>query len=185
MARSTVRTDRYTRVAIAFHWIIAAAILFNLWLGLANDSLPKDWKVMPVHKAMGITILVLAIARLAWRLTHRPPSLPVTAPPWERLAAAGAHWGLYALTILIPLTGWMMVSGTATRRPLDWFGLFPLPYLPVSEGLGGFGHDAHELLAFAMIALILLHVAAALRHHFLLRDDTLVRMLPIVRAPRR
>ena len=99
MRSAIVRTDRYTRGAIAFHWLIAAAIIFNLWLGIWHDGLPREWQVMPVHKAIGITVLALSLARLAWRLTHRPPPLPRTAPAWERAAAHAAHWTLYALTI--------------------------------------------------------------------------------------
>ena len=182
MRSAIVRTDRYTSGAIAFHWLIAAAILFNLWLGIWHDDLPKAWKVMPVHKAVGITVLVLSLARLAWRLTHRPPPLPIASPMWERTAAKGAHWLLYFLTIAVPLTGWMMVSA-GTLRPLNWFGLFPIPYLPIGKAAGSFGHEAHEILGYGLAALVVIHILAALRHHLLLRDSTLVRMLPILRAP--
>ncbi|MFD1786791.1 cytochrome b [Sphingomonas floccifaciens] len=182
--RSTIaRTDRYARGSIVFHWLIAAAIIVNLWLGIAHDSLPKGWAVMPLHKSIGITVLVLTIARLAWRLGHRPPPLDRTMPAWERAAANASHWALYALSILVPLSGWAMVSGSTVRRPLDWFGLFPIPYLPVSPAVGGAAHEGHEILGYAMLALVVLHVVAALRHHLILRDSTLVRMLPILRVP--
>ncbi|URW76079.1 cytochrome b [Sphingomonas donggukensis] len=183
MRSAVVRTDRYSRGAIAFHWIIAVAILLNLWLGIAHDSLPRDWRVMPVHKAVGITVLMLSLARLAWRLGHRPPPLPLALPHWEKLTAKAAHWTLYALTIVIPLTGWMMVSNGNPPRPLDWFGLFPIPYLPVSKAVSGVSHEAHEILGWALLVLVVLHILAALRHHLILRDSTLVRMLPILRAP--
>ena len=183
MRSAVVRTDRYTRGAIAFHWIIALAVVLNLALGLLRKDLPSAWQVMPVHKALGITILVLSLARLAWRLTHTPPPMPVATPRWERTAAKAAHWALYALTIVLPVTGWMMVSYGTPPKPLDWFGLFPIPFLPVSKAASGFGHDAHEILGWAMAGLVLLHTLAALRHHLLLRDSTLVRMLPILRAP--
>lgn len=182
MRSAIVRTDRYSRGAIAFHWTIAAAIVVNLFLGLGGDLLPDGWRVMPVHKALGITILALSIARLLWRLTHRPPPL-VPMPAWERFAANASHWALYALSILVPLSGWIMVSGAAVRRPLDWFGLFPLPFLPASPAAGSAAHDAHELLGFALLGLAVLHILAALRHHLIVRDVTLVRMLPILRAP--
>lgn len=87
MRSATIRTERYTRVAIAFHWVIAALIVFNLWLGLAHDSLPKDWQVMPVHKAVGVTVLVLTLGRIAWRLAHPAPPLPSDLKPWQRAAA--------------------------------------------------------------------------------------------------
>ena len=183
MRSALTRTDRYTRVAIALHWLIAALILFNLWLGLAHDSLPRDWKVMPVHKAVGITVLALTLVRIGWRIAHPAPPLPDTVPRWERLAAHANHFGFYALMLLIPLTGWAMVSGTDKRRPLDWFGVFDIPYLPVSNAVGGVGHELHEVLGWLMIALIVLHVAAALKHHFVSRDAVLTRMLPFVRPP--
>ena len=182
MRSAVVRTDRYTRGAIAFHWIIAAAILFNLWLGIWHESLPREWRVMPVHKATGITILVLSVARLAWRLTHRPPPLPATVPGWERAAAKAVHRTFYFLMIAVPLAGWAMSSVGTPPRPLDWYGLFPIPYLPVSAAVGDLGHDAHVILGYALAALVVIHIAAALRHHLLLRDATLVRMLPVLRA---
>lgn len=184
MRSAIVRTDSYTRSAIAFHWAIAVAIIVNLAIGIGHDAMPRGWGVMPFHKALGITILVLSVARLAWRLTHRPPPLPATAPTWERTLAAATHWTLYALTIAVPLTGWMMSSGGNPPRPLSWFGLFPIPHLPVDKASAGFGGEAHEVLGYALAALVVLHVLAALRHHLILRDATLVRMLPILRTAR-
>ena len=99
------RGDRYSRGAIAFHWVIAALVLFNLWLGLFHDSLPREWKVMPVHRSIGITILVLSIGRLAWRLAHRPPAFADSLAGWEKALATTAHWLFYALLIVMPLTG--------------------------------------------------------------------------------
>lgn len=182
MRSAIVRTDRYARGSIVFHWVIALAILFNLGLGIGHDALPDAWTVMPVHKALGITVLALTLARLAWRLAHRPPPLAHDMPSWERTAANASHWGLYVFSILVPLTGWAMVSGGAVRRPLEWFGLFPIPYLPVSQGAAGVAHEGHEVLGYALLALVIVHTLAALRHHLILRDATLARMLPIVRA---
>lgn len=183
MRSTLVRTDRYSRVAIAFHWAIAALIVFNLWLGLGHDSLPREWNVMPAHKAVGITILALTVARIVWRLTHPAPPPPADIQPWERIAARASHIALYGFMLAMPLTGWAMVSG-AKRRPLDWFGAFDIPYLSVTEPISEWGHDAHELLGWGLIALVVVHVAAALRHHFLLRDNVLARMTPGVRTPR-
>lgn len=182
MSSTAVRTDRYSRGAIAFHWIIAVAIIGNLIVGLFHDWLPRAWGVMPIHKAMGITILALSIARLAWRLAHTPPPLPLGMPRWEVVAAKSTHWLFYALMIALPVTGWMMSSTGTPPRPLNWFGLFPIPYLPISKAAGDFGHDAHTVLGYAMAALVVLHIAAALRHHLILRDSTLVRMAPVLRA---
>lgn len=182
MARTVERTAWYSSVAIAFHWTIALLIVVNLILGLFHDAMPKGWQAMPLHKAIGITVLILSIGRLAWRIGHRPPPLPASLPGWERTTAHAVHWIFYVLMIALPLTGWMMVSGATTLRPLTWFGLFPIPFLPVSKAAGGFGHEAHELMGFLFAALVVIHILAALRHHILLRDSTLVRMLPIARV---
>jgi cytochrome b561 len=175
------RGDRYSKGAIAFHWTIAALVLFNLWLGIFHDALPREWKVMFVHKSVGVTILVLSIGRLAWRLAHRPPMLPAVLPRWEKALAKATHWAFYALLFVLPLTGWIFSSNPERLRPVSWFGLFELPSLPVTSGLAEAAKETHELLGLTMAALVLLHVAAALRHHFLLRDKVLARMLPWAR----
>ncbi|WP_404334109.1 cytochrome b [Sphingomonas sp. MMS12-HWE2-04] len=172
------RGDRYSRGAIAFHWAIAALVLFNLWLGLFHNSLPNDWKVMPVHKSVGMTVLALTLGRIAWRLTHKPPHLPAALPYWEKLTAKTVHFVLYALLLILPLTGWLLSSNPERPRPIEWFFLFKLPVLPATPGIAGAAHEAHELLGLAMTALVVIHIAAALRHHFLLRDRVLSRMLP-------
>ena len=172
------RGDRYSRGAIAFHWIIAALVLFNLWLGLFHDSLPRDWKVLTLHKSVGVTILVLSIGRLAWRLTHRPPSLPAAMPAWQKLAARANQWAFYALLFVLPLTGWIFSSNPEKLRPVSWFGLFELPSLPVTAEFAVAAKETHELLGWTMAVLVAIHIVAALRHHFLLRDKVLGRMLP-------
>ena len=165
------RDERYSHGAIAFHWTIAVLVIVNLAIGLLHDVVPALRAWMSAHKAIGITVLVLTIGRIAWRLAHRPPPLPADTRGWERGAAHGVHWLLYALLLAMPLTGWMMVSGPPVRKPLSWFGLFDIPSLPVSPSGSGFGHEAHALLGWLMLALVVLHVAAALRHHFILRDQ--------------
>ena len=180
MTNGFARGDRYSRGAIAFHWVIAALVLFNLWLGLFHDSLPREWKVIPVHKSVGITILVLTLGRIAWRLTHRPPHLPELMAGWEKAVAKGVHFVLYALLLILPLTGWLLSSNPARPRPVSWFFLFDLPLLPATPAIASGAHETHELLGYLMTALVLIHIAAALRHHFLLRDKVLARMLPWV-----
>ena len=169
--------ERYSGVAIAFHWVIAAFVLLNLAIGLLQPL--RAW--MPGHKSIGITVLFLTLARVAWRLAHRPPPLPAHTPAWEKGVAHATHWTLYALLLLMPLSGWAMVSGSEKRRPLDWFGAFDIPYLPVSIQVGGVAHETHELLGWLMLALVALHIAAALRHHLFLRDTVLARMAPALR----
>jgi cytochrome b561 len=171
---------RYSTVAMAFHWTIAVLVIANLVIGIFHDAIG----LMSAHKAIGLTVLALTAGRVAWRLLHRPPPLPAQTPGWERGLAHATHWALYALMIAMPVTGWLMVSGSATRRPLDWFGLFDLPYLPVGQAAGGFGHDAHGVLGWLMLALVLLHVAAALRHWLILRDGVMARMAPALEPVR-
>lgn len=168
--------ERYSLVARVLHWAIALLILFNLWLGFAHDSLPKDWQVMPVHKSLGLTVLALTVVRILWRFTRPAPALPGTMPQWERLAAHATHFAFYALMVLIPLTGWIMTS--AGTRPLTWFFLFDVPKFAVAkdDAIVGISAETHEVGAFLWAALILLHVLAALRHHFILKDGMMRRM---------
>ncbi len=177
-----VPRSRYSGVAIAFHWIIAVLVIGNIAGALITD----DWEgaargtVMGLHKATGITVLVLSIGRLLWRLSHRPPPLPQSLDPLVRAAARTSHVLFYVLMIAMPMTGWLMVSAADPRRPLQWFGLFDLPYLPVqgNKALGGFGHDGHEVLGWVFLGLIALHVAGALKHHFADSPGFMRRMLP-------
>lgn len=173
------RTERYSTVAMWFHWIIAAFVIVNLAIGLLHENLLDGVKwAIPLHKSIGMTVLVLTAARVAWRIVNRPPPLPAHTPGWEKGLAHATHWVLYLLMIAMPVTGWMMVSGTAKRYPFSWFGVVDLPYLPISKAAGGIGHNAHGLLGWLMLALVVLHVAAALRHRFILRDQVLGRMGP-------
>jgi cytochrome b561 len=167
--------DRYSTVAIVFHWTIAALVIPNLAIGLFHDAIGG----MAIHKSVGITVLALSAARVAWRLVHRPPPLPNTVPAWQRHAAHVAHWALYALLILLPLSGWAMVSGPE-RRPLTWFGLFDIPYLDVPAEGAEAAHGGHTVLGYLMLLLVALHVAAAFYHHLIVRDRTLVRIAPVL-----
>ncbi|MEN2787157.1 cytochrome b [Sphingomonas qilianensis] len=183
MAGALLHAERYHRVAIWFHWSIALFVLANLALGLLHENLfdGLGW-VMPVHKSIGLTVLALTLGRIAWRLTHRPPPYSTGIAPWERTVAGGTHFLFYALMLALPLSGWAMVSGAAKRRPLDFFGLFDVPYLPVGPSVGSAAGNAHGLLGWVMLALVVLHVAAALRHHYVLRDAVLGRMVPGLRG---
>lgn len=174
MASQSEEVRYYSRVAMWFHWMIAALVIFNLAIGLLHDAIGG----MAIHKPIGLTVLALTAGRVAWRIAHRPPPLPTHTPGWERGVAHATHWTLYLLMIALPVTGWLMVSGTATRRPLTWFGLFDLPYLPVGQAAGSVGRDVHVLLGFVMLALVVLHIVAALRHRLILRDHVLARMAP-------
>jgi len=184
--------SRYSSVAIALHWLIALIVIGNLTGGLLLDTfLDSDdpqmkmtgFTIIQLHKAFGLTVIVLTVLRLMWRLANPAPALPDHMTPFERLLAKATHWGFYALLLLLPLSGWAMVSASAKRFPISYFGLFDVPYLPVAQSkvIGGFMHESHELLGYGAIALIALHVLAALKHHYFDRDNVLARMLPLVR----
>lgn len=172
-----------------FHWVIAALLICNIALGLYFADLPPDaWKgeLAQWHKSIGLTVLVLSVMRLAWRLTHSAPPLPDDMPRVLHLAARGTHYLFYFLIVAIPLTGWIMVSASASGRPTVFFHLFAWPHIsfladlprPQKVGLHEPLKSAHVVLAWTAIVLIPLHVAAALYHQFIRRDDLLLRMLP-------
>jgi cytochrome b561 len=175
---------RYSTGAIWFHWIIAALVVFNIIVGIFHEGVPALRALMGAHKAVGITVLVLTLGRLAWRLSHRPPPLPADVAPWEQIMARTVRILFYALLLLMPLSGWTMVSASQHPRPLSWFGLFDVPLLGVSHAAGGPASTMHAVLGYLLAALVLLHVAAALRHHFILRNSVMGRMVPGL-APRR
>lgn len=168
---------RYTRTAIALHWLLALMILGSLAFGVYMTELPFSptrLKYYNWHKWAGITILVLSAARLLWRLTHRPPADP-PMPVWQRLAAHGVHGLMYALFFAVPLIGWAYSS--AAGFPIVLYGVLPLPdFVPVDKALAELIKPWHEGAAMALAALILAHVGAALKHHFIDRDGLLARM---------
>ncbi|WP_445191539.1 cytochrome b [Sphingomonas sp. Tas61C01] len=171
----------YSRVAIALHWSMAVLIIANLFIGLFGDAIETllGGSPFPLHKSIGLTVLALALFRIAWRLTHKPP--PLTAADTGRLEhrlAGGVHLLLYALMVVMPMSGWIMSS--AGKSPLGWFGLFSVPKFAVTRAdpIVGASGATHHYLGYLMAALVIGHIAAALRHHFLLRDGVLRRMLP-------
>ena len=168
---------RYSTVAIWFHWVIAALVVANLAIGLLHENLLEGvrWAI-PLHISFGLTVLILTLGRIAWRLAHPVPPVPADIPRWQQVTARGTHIGLYALILLMPLTGWMMTS--AGKRPIGFYWLVDAPKLPVSKSIGGIAHDGHGILGWVTLALVVLHVGAALRHHFILRDHVLGRMAP-------
>ncbi|MCP1469543.1 cytochrome b561 [Sphingobium sp. OAS761] len=169
--------ERYNAVARFLHWLIALLIIVNLVFGFAHEALPRDWAVMPVHKSIGLTVLALTLVRLGWRATHRAPALPGAMPGWEKGVAHATHFLFYAFMLILPLSGWIMTSPGA--RPLTWFFLFDVPKFAVAkdDAIVGISHEAHEILPWIWAVLILVHIGAALRHHVMLKDDVLRRML--------
>jgi cytochrome b561 len=168
----------YTRTAVALHWIIAAFIITAFTLGLIVSDMhfsPEKLKWVAYHKWLGITVLALVAVRALWRLTHRAPALP-PMPAWQTFFAKLTHALLYTLMFAIPFSGWLYSS--ATGYQVVYLGLLPLPNLVAKDKLVASAlHQVHENLAWLMLYVLLLHAAAAFKHHFLDRDDTLRRML--------
>jgi cytochrome b561 len=185
MLRNT--TTGYGRVAILFHWTMAALILGMLALGLYmhNQPLtePRTFQLYQLHKSIGFVVLALAALRLLWRVANPSPKLPEGMHPLERIGAHLGHAGLYALLFALPLTGWLMVSASPWGIPTVLFNVLPVPHLPVPGALGtkeqaeSLFKELHEAAAWLLIALIVVHVAAAFKHHLIARDDTLKRMV--------
>jgi cytochrome b561 len=181
-------TQRYHRVAILLHWLMALIILVMIPFGFLLEELGKaGYGVIayPLHKSFGLTILALTGVRILWRILHHAPTLPLSTPRWQRIASRLVHVLLYVLMLGLPLSGWMMISTSAKTYVTTYFGLFVVPNLPLCEvgsdqckPLNGLFYESHETLAYIAIALILLHVAAALKHHTIDKDGVMTRMLP-------
>ena len=177
-------TQRYGAVAQGLHWLIAAMILGMFGLGWYMVRLPlsqQKFDLYQLHKWIGVTIFGLAALRLVWRLGHPAPPLPPAMPAWERTAARLSHGLLYALLFVQPMIGFL--QSNAANFPVVLWGVLPLPPLiGPNEPLSDILLHVHHFGAFLFMLLVLLHVAAALRHHFLLKDDVLRRMLPAARG---
>lgn len=176
-----VERSRYSQVAIWLHWIIAIAVITNIGLAGLTEDLPREVRgvYMGYHKALGVTILVLSVARLLWRLGHKPPPLPNTTPVWQAAFAKTIHFLFYVLLIGLPLSGWIWMS--SAPAPFSYFGLFEVPLFPVAgqKALGDALHSGHELAGTAMFFLIILHLLAAAKHQFIDKDNLIRRMWPV------
>jgi len=179
---------RYGLLAIGFHWTVAVIFLGNLGLGAYMSGLelsdPSLFPLYQLHKSFGISIFLLVILRLTWRLIDAAPAMPSDTARWEKVAAKLTHTGLYAILVAMPLTGWIVVSASPFNIPTRIVDVFTVPHIglfvtsPDKDLWLGFGEVAHWLLAWSAAAAVFLHVAAALRHHFLLKDNVLRAMLP-------
>jgi cytochrome b561 len=173
----------YNRPARMFHWLTAGFVFVmipvgvimsdrgdrNIWDGTTNA-------LYSGHKLAGFILLILMVARLAWRLVKGAPPPDASIEPWQRTVSALNHWGLYILLFAMALTGWL---GVSLFPALDIFGLFSLPALTSpDQAAAGRALFAHKLIGFALVAFIVMHVGAALHHHFIRKDGVLRRMLP-------
>ena len=183
-------SKRYTSVAISLHWLIAILLIGLIAVGKYMNELEETdhlrFELIQWHKSFGILALLLVVIRVIWRLTHRPPALSSRMPSWERFAASATHLFLYLLVLLVPLSGWLMVSVSPLNLATELFGVIPWPHLSF-EGASGFALadketvselsiTAHHFLANGLLILVLLHIGAALRHQFVLKDNLLSRM---------
>jgi cytochrome b561 len=181
---------RYNSVAMIIHWLIALTVIGLIVIGYIMTDLPRGdptkLTLYNLHKSFGVTVFLLTLVRLGWRLTHKAPALPDAMPSWEKRVAHITHWLFYGLLLGVPVLGWIMVSGAPRNIPTVLFGTVVLPHLP---GLVDMGQQtkkdykelfetAHAAAAYVMAGLIVLHVGAALRHWLLLKDKVLQRMLP-------
>ncbi len=175
---------RYGALAQLFHWVIAALIVTQFVLARMADDLPlgaRKLGLLARHKSVGMTILMLAILRLVWRLKTAAPALPAAMNRLERVAARATHIAFYVLLFAMPLTGWMMSS--AKNYSVSWFGLFTWPNLiGKNEAAFEFLRTTHDTLSDVLFGIAVLHILAALKHHFWNRDDVLKRMLPFTKT---
>ena len=175
---------RYSTVSILLHWTIAVLLLVQILLvgdAMTEGDDARYW--VGLHKALGLSILALTVFRLGWRIVNPAMPLPAGTPRWHRLVARLTHGLFYAVLILLPLTGWL--ASSAVGRDIDWFGLFNWPLIPIGGGreTAGTLMSVHVSLPKLFYGLVGLHVLAALKHHFINRDNVLRRMLPFI--PRR
>jgi Cytochrome B561 len=184
MSRS--RSDRpYSALAIALHWLTLLLLIagFTIVWSLPDKlSTPNDFQLLGLHKSIGITILGLTLLRLLWRASHPAPAIPASTPLWQRRAAGLSHALLYLLLFAIPLAGWAMSS--AGGHPVSWLGLTTLPNLLAKNK--ALSHDlmtVHKTLAITLLVIVGIHVLAALKHHFVDRDNVLRRMLGVGGSP--
>ncbi len=177
-------TEHYTKIAMWLHWSMAIIIIGLVIMGFTFDLMPREMKptAYMLHKSFGLTVLVLTLVRIWWRLTHRPPALPESLKPLERAAARAVHYGFYALMLALPITGWVMSSAYG-KYPTIYFGLFEIPHIPfpddAKKAISYNTNQAHEILGTIIApALIGLHVIGALKHQFVDKIAFIQRMCP-------
>ena len=175
---------RYGAVAQLFHWVIAALVVTQFVLANLAEDLPigvHKLALLARHKSFGMTVLMLAILRVLWRLKNPPPELPPGMKPVERMLARATHIAFYVLLFAMPVTGWLMSS--AKNYSVSWFGLFTWPNL-IGKNAAAFEalRTTHDILSNVLFGIAVLHILAALKHHFWHKDDVLLRMLPFTRT---
>jgi cytochrome b561 len=175
-------SNRYGATAIALHWVAAVLIIGNLAFGLYMVDLPLSpakLRYYSWHKWAGVTIFLLSAARVLWRVAHPAPALPASMPAWQRTAANASHHLLYVLFFAAPLTGWLFSSAAGFQTV--YFGVVPIPdLLAKDKELADALKLVHRYVNYSLAALVVVHAAAALKHHLVDGDDVLARMLPFL-----
>jgi cytochrome b561 len=184
------KLSRYSAVALLFHWAIALLIGVNLYLGFRMGVVSglEKFDLFQLHKSVGVTVLLLSLSRLAWRLFNPPPAYVDTLQWWEHAVAGAVHTLLYGVMIGLPLTGWIVVSASPLNLPTLLYHTIPWPHVALVHDLPaaakakvyGISDTGHVVLAWGALGLIALHVGAALKHHFFDRDAVLLRMVPLL-----
>lgn len=171
----------FSTPAKVFHWITVVLLIIQYSIGWLMPDVKRGMQpigLIGLHLSVGSLIVLVVLARLGWRATHPAPEEPNSLPAILRLAARATHWALYTLLIAFPLMGWANASSRGWSVSL--FGIIPLPPLsPTGSSIGHEMGDVHKVFAWVLIAVVAIHVLAALFHHFVIRDDTLRRMLPV------
>lgn len=173
---------RYTNIAIALHWAMALAFFLMIGSGLSFDWITDKalkFQLYQWHKSLGLILLALFFMRVIWRLTHYPPALPDGISRLDLIGAKLGHLALYAFMLLIPLSGWIMVSSSPYGLPTFIFGLFEWPHIPgmaANESINHLAKDAHEIMAYLFAGTIILHIAAVIKHAIHDKINLLPRM---------
>lgn len=175
---------RYSLVAMLFHWLIAILVIVNWRIAEGAEGLEgaaKSAAIAP-HKAIGITILVLTILRLLWRLSHKAPPMSDLIPGWQRILGKTVHVIFYVLLIGLPIGGWL--AGSFASIPVDYFGIFTVPMAPVEQNYDTAGAiiEQHKLGGEVLLILVALHILGALKHTFIDKVNGIGRMVPFGRA---
>ncbi|MBN3752630.1 cytochrome b [Paraburkholderia sp. Tr-20389] len=183
-SRSAGKPQRYSRTAIALHWLIALLMICGFYLGWIMTDIPgftpTKLKYVSWHKWIGVTVFALAVLRLIWRATHEAPSMPAAMPAWQKGAAHATHALLYVLMLAIPVTGYFFSSAAGVQ--VVYLGVLPLPTLiGPDQALKAVLRTAHIALNYTLLALFAMHVLAALKHQFVERDGLLARMIPFLK----
>lgn len=172
----------YTRTAISLHWLMALLVFVTFPVGLVMHEMalsPGKLRMLSYHKWLGVTIFILVMVRLVWRALHKPAPLVIDMPQWQRIAAKAVHVLLYVLLFAIPLSGWLMSSAKGFQTV--YLGMLPLPDLLGKDKVLGDALSAlHEVLNITLLLLVVSHIGAALKHHFIDRDEILIRMIPFL-----